>query len=57
MLPSEGLFDRARAKYFFKNLLQHSIDFTQREYRFAIFECELVCAKGFLRPLLALKIA
>jgi hypothetical protein len=38
MLPRGGLFVRASAKYIFKNLFQNSIDFTQREYRFAIFK-------------------
>jgi hypothetical protein len=48
-LPYEGLFDRAWVKYLFENLFQNSIDFAQREYWFAIFECELIRAEGFLR--------
>jgi len=49
----ERIFENCSSsiRYLFKNLFQNSIDFAQREYRFAIFKCGLIRAEGFLRRL------
>ncbi len=51
MLSREGVIRACLAKYLYKNVFQNSIDFTQPEYRLAIFKRKLVRAEGFLRRL------
>ena len=51
MPPHEEVTRPCLGQISLQNLFQNSIDFTQREYRFAIFKCELIRAEGFLRRL------